>query len=295
MCKFHSRKLSKDIWLLATTLKVCAVFVTVPFCFCKEYLKLIYIFHVFSIIIHFVGITQMFKIAYIFFEKTEISVVDVVLTSLDLVTNVCIIAACYFTVFRKKQALEELLQNFDKLDQHIDASSSEETSQIYFSLWLYHIIPVFVLIDKFLNNNSSTKSFFENFLTSLYILLLIYVKLLLMLIINVLAKIFVSRYNAFEDELKNVFCSLNVLIGTRKFSQTNRLRKACFLLQKNIEMVDDIFGLTIFAIIVNACGGLLCNFSYTLLIKMSSDMARYLRILHLFAEASVSSTQFFKP
>lgn len=288
MCKFHSPKWPKDICLLGTTLKICAVFVTVPFCFSKKYLKPIYFYYLFSIIIHLQGIFQICQLAYIYFQKGEKSTVDINLTILDLVTYLFLIMACYLTVFRKKQDLEELLENFKKFNKYIDACSFEETERIYSSLWLYHLIPVCILINKCLINSSTTKSFPENFLSLLYILLLIYMKFLVMIIIILLAKIFVSRYNAFEEELKNIFRLLGVLIGARKFREINKLRKAFFLLQKSIEMVDDIFGLPIFAIILNASSGLLSSFSYTLLLETLPEMRSYWTVIHLFAEASVS-------
>lgn len=282
---------SKDICLLTMTLRICAVFVILPFCFVTKYVKLLYCYYLISVIIHFRGMLEICIFAYLYFEN-EKSTVDIILTIFDLIAYICLIVVGYFNVFRKKQALEELLQNFKKFDLFVETSYFEKTSSIYLTLWLYHAIPVFIMVNKFLHNSFVNSNQFKNFLVSFYIFTLIYIKFLLTLIITVIAKVFISRYNALEYQLKKFFCSLSILIGNKQFKEVDKLRKAFFLLQKNIEMVNDIFGMSIFFIIVNACSGLFSGFSYILLLETAANLESYWKTIQQFAEASVSSTNF---
>lgn len=276
-----------DICLLSQTLKICAVFLIVPFCFLTNYLKLIYCWYLISAIIHFHGMYKIWVFAYQYLENTK-STVDIILTVFDLVAYIFFIIVGFLDVFKKKKAVEELLQNFKNFDLSIDTCYFQETSSIYVRLWLYHGIPIFILVNKFLNNTFTNETIFGSFLISIYIFVLVYMKFLLMMIITVLAMVFTSRYNAFEHQLRKFFCSLRVLIENKKYKEIDELRKSFFLLQRNTKMIDDIFGLAIFSVFMNACSGLFSSFSYILLLKTAANLESYWITIQQFAEAGVS-------
>lgn len=289
MYSIYSQKTTKknDIFLLEKVLQVCSVFGILPFYSITKCSKKFYYFYMFCLVIHLLGIFVLGIFAYYFFYDKHISAVGRVLTIFELSTNGCFALSCIFTVLKKRDSLREIMEYLSQFDRNIDTKWFVAATPIYFRIWIYHIIPVFIVTNKFFNNAFTADVFVIDCLNVTYTFLLIYMKFLFMVVTKVMAQVFEERYNILELELQLSLCHRELLNRTEN-NAVNKLRKLFYLLQVSIEKLDDIFGLPILVLVMNACAGTLTSFNYILFYKRSGRGEDYWKMLQLCVQALVS-------
>lgn len=282
-----SNAVSVDLGWLEKTLQICAVFITLPFCFRRTTWKILCYYLIHLIVHTFSNLRQCFMI-YQYFKNPKLYTIEKFLILLDMFPSSCFLVNIIYILFTKKNALEKVFERLKFIDESLFVNIPPERTNVHLMIWYYHSIPVISLINRFIANKFEPNRHIDSTLSMIYILVIIYMKFLLMLTIKVTEKIVQVRYCVLENEIKNYFCVLRIRIGNRKLKNLPNLQKVFFEIQQTIEEIDGIFRWPILLLVMKACSGLLRSFGYTLLVQTSVTIDSYWNMAQLSVESVVS-------
>lgn len=283
------RHKNNDIIILEKVFLICGVLGIIPFPSATKCRMSICFFCFLNIAIHILGISESSYFTYTFVAENNISTVGIFINIFDFSTGVGFVVVCIFTSIKRRMVLKKLFRCLWTIEQITNAPCVVKNKQFYIRISLYHSILLFIVLNKILNNAFVIQhaTSLSN-LNTIYNFLILYMTFWLMLAVDILVKVFEITYNKCENEMIIIFNMLSVLIGHKKYRESKKLERMFFLQQKGVEYMNELFGLPILMIIVNACAKSLSAFNYILLFKRTVSWTNFGKMAQLLGQAVVS-------